>query len=177
MPRLATIDPAQATGRAKELFEGPLKGKHRNIFKGLANSAAALEAYVALHGALSKGLLTPREQESIALVVAQLNHCDYCLAAHTLMGKMAGLDEPAMLHIRRGAVADPKLDALVKFVTAIHERRGNVTDEQVRNFKAAGYTDGHVAEVVANYALQLYTNYFNHVNDTPIDFPPAPALD
>ncbi len=176
MPRLTTIDPATATGEAKAIFDGPLSGKHLNIFKAFANSPAALNAYLALSGALGKGVLTKPEQEVIHLALGQARGCDYCLAAHTMIGKGAGLTEAQTIEARRGSVADKKLDAVVRLALAIEEKRGNVSATDLANFKAAGYTDGHIAEVVAHHALATYTNYFNHVNQTTIDLPAFPKI-
>ncbi len=177
MPRLNVVDPASATGRVKEAFEGPLKGKHFNIFKGLANAPAALEAYLALSGALAKGSLTPGEREAIALAISEANECDYCLAAHTAIGKGAGLSEAQTIEARKAAFdGDSRMDALVKFAMKVHEKRGFVSDGDIAEFKSGGFDDGHVAEVVANYALNIFTNYFNHVNESEVDFPTAPAL-
>ncbi len=91
MPRLNVVDPETATGKAKELFDGPLKGKYFNIYKGLANSPAAVEALLALGKAFSKGVLTPQEREVIALAVGEVNGCTYCTAAHTVSAKMSGM--------------------------------------------------------------------------------------
>lgn len=176
MARFTVVDPATASPAAKAIFDGPLKGKHINIFKGLGNSAAALEAYLGMSGALAKGGLTAQERELIALTVGQANNCGYCVAAHTAIGAGAGLSADQILAARRGSVADAKHDALVKFTLALHEKRGFVSDADLASFRKAGYGDGHVAEVVACYALNVFTNYFNHVNDTAIDFPAAPAI-
>lgn len=174
MPRLNTIDPKTASGRAREIFDGPLQGKHFNLFKGLANSPAALDAYLAFSSALAKGALNAAEREAIALAIGEANGCDYCLAAHTALAKGAGLSEAHALGARRGAVEDAqKLDALVKFALRVHEKKGFVADADLAAFKSAGYTDAHAAEVVANYALNIYTNYFNHLNQTTVDFPAA----
>jgi AhpD family alkylhydroperoxidase len=172
MPRLPVIDPANPTVTStKAIFDGPLKGKHINIFKGLANSHAALEAYVSFSGALAHGLFSAQERELIALAVGEANNCGYCVAAHTVIGKGAGLNEQQTLDARRGSPTDAKHKALTTFVLALHAKRGLVSDSDLAAFKAAGYTDGHVAESVANYALNIFTNYFNHTNDTTIDFP------
>ncbi len=177
MPRLNVVNPAEATGRVKEIFQGPLKGKELNIFKGLANSPAGLEAYLGLAGALSKGGLTNAEQEAVALALAEANDCHYCRAAHTAMGRDAGLSEEQTLGARKGAVAgDDKLDALVKFTMKLHEKRGFVSDDDLSQLKAAGYDDGHVVDVIVAYALNTLTNYFNHVHETPVDLPAAPSL-
>lgn len=176
MPRLNTIDPATATGKAKEIFDGPLKGKHLNIFKGMANSPAALQAYLGMSGALGQGSLSPAEREVIALVVGQQNECEYCLAAHTMMGKGAGLSEDQTLQARRGELGDAKLNALAGFAKTLVAKRGWAEDSDIGTFKRAGYTDEHVVEAIANVGLNLFTNYFNHVNDTPLDLPKATEL-
>lgn len=176
MPRLKVIDPATATGRSKEIFEGPLAGKHFNILKGLANSGAGFQAYLALSGALKEAALTTQERELVALLMAELNSCDYCLAAHSSAGKRLGLTEDQMLDARNGTATDPRHRALLAFTTALHEKKGFVSDEDLEDFRSVGYDDGHIVEVIATYALNLYTNYFNHVNETPVDFPAAPAL-
>ncbi|MGE3182163.1 MAG: carboxymuconolactone decarboxylase family protein [Phycisphaerae bacterium] len=176
MARLQTVDPKTAEGRAKEIFDGPLKGKHFNLFKALANSPAALDAYLGISGALSKGQLSAKELETIQLAVGQQNQCDYCLAAHTGLGKQAGLPADEIINIRKGKPVDAKLAALTKFSLALHEKRGNVNDSDIVALKNAGYHDGHIAETVAAYALATFTNYFNHVNQTEIDFPAAPAI-
>jgi AhpD family alkylhydroperoxidase len=167
MGRLTTIDPAQATGKVKEIFEGPLKGKTFNLFKAMANSPAALEAYLGLSG---------KEREIIQLTIGEANNCGYCVAAHTAIGKGLGLSEAQTIEARRGKLTDPKLNALTRFTLAVHEKKGFVSSEDLAAFKSAGYNDGHVAEVVAGYALAVYTNTFNHLNETAIDFPAPPKI-
>ena len=176
MPRLTPIEPAAATGKAKELFDGPLKTMPINIFKAMAHGPAALQGYLGLSGALAHGLLTPGEREIIQLAVGQANSCDYCLAAHTFLGTKAGLSPEQTIDARRSSLKDPKLAALTTFVLNLHEKRGHISDQDFAAFKAAGYTDGHLPEVVANYALAIFTNYFNHANGTVVDFPAAPRL-
>ena len=177
MPRLPVIDPATTTGRAKEIFDGPLKGKELNIFKGMANSGAVLDVYLGMAGALGKAGLSAKEREVIQLAVGQANDCGYCLAAHTKLGMGAGLTEDQCLGARRGSIPDDaKLDAVARFALALHEKRGHVSDAEIEAFQAAGYGPGHVAEAVAAFALAVFTNYFNHVNDPEVGFPAAPAL-
>jgi len=176
MSRLAPVEPASTTGRVKEIFDGPLKGKHFNVFKSMGNSAAVLDAYLGLAGALSKAGLSEKEREVVQLAIGQANNCGYCLAAHTAIGKGAGLSEGQTVEARRGHLADARLDAIASFALSIHEKKGHVSDADLSAFKAAGFNDGHVGEVVATYALAVFTNYFNHVNDTPLDFPAAPAV-
>ena len=177
MPRLTTIEPAQATGKAREIFDGPLKGKSLNIFKGMANSPAGLQFYLGGSGALADASLSAAEQEVVQLVFAQANDCDYCQAAHTAMGKGAGLTEDQTVAARKqGDLGDPKLTALTRFASVLHEKRGFVSDDDLAQFKAAGYDDGAVVEVIAVAAMASYTNWFNHVNETAVDLPTPPAV-
>ena len=172
MARLNVVDPAAATGDVKEIFDGPLKGKHLNIFKGMGNSAAALNFYLNGSGALGKASLSAKEQEVVQLVFAQGNNCGYCQAAHTHIGQGAGLTEDQTIAARtNGDLGDEKLTAITRFANAVHANRGAVSDGDISDFKAAGYDDGAIAEVVAVAALATYTNYFNSVNSTEIDLP------
>lgn len=176
MSRLTPVSPATASGRVKDIFEGPLKGKTFNIFQAMANSPAALDVYLGMAGALGHASLSAKEREVIQLVMAQANDCGYCAAAHTAIGMQSGLSSEQTLEARRGTMMDTKLNALAKLVTRINETKGFISNDELKAFKAAGYHDGSVAEVVATMALAWYTNVFNHVNDTPVDFPPAPKL-
>lgn len=177
MPRLNVVEPSSATGTVKEIFDGPLQGMHFNIFKGFANSPALLKGYVGLAGALSEGVLSKKEAEVVALTLGEANGCDYCTAAHTAIGQSAGLTQEETMQARLGSIADdPKLDALARFTTAIHEKKGNVGDEDVEAFRGAGYGDDAIAEVIGHYALNTLTNYFNHVNQTAVDLPAAPKI-
>jgi uncharacterized peroxidase-related enzyme len=177
MARLTTIDPATATGAAKELFDGPLKTMRINIFKGMASSPAALSAYLGLTGALKDTSLTAGEREVIQLAISEINGCDYCLAAHTVIGKGAGLTEAQTIAARKRSFPDDaKLQALTHFAVTLHEKKGHVSDADLQAFKAAGYTDAAVVEVIAVYAAITFTNFFNHVNETAVDFPAPPSL-
>ena len=177
MPRLNVVDPTTATGAAKEIFDGPLAGKHFNIFKGLANSPAALKATLSLKGALAEGVLTGAEREIIALTIGELNGCEYCTAAHTTLGKMAGLTEDQTIAARKGdTLGDAKLDTFAAFVRTLHEKRGYVSNEDLDTVKAVGYDDGAIVEIIVGYAENVLTNFFNHVNESEVDFPAVPAL-
>lgn len=176
MPRFTPVDPASAPAPVKQIFDGPLKGKHFNIFKSMANAPAALNFYLQASGALSQGLLDARQREAIALAVSQNNGCDYCLAAHTAIGKGAGMTEADTVAARKGKPSDPKTAALVRFALAVQEKKGWITDDDLAALKSAGFTDGHAAEVIANVAFNYFTNFFNHANQTTLDFPEAPKI-
>ncbi len=173
MSRIHQIAPEAATGKAKELLDA-VKGKLGlvpNITRAMANSPAVLEGYLGLSGALSKGSLSAKNREQIALAVGQANQCDYCLAAHSAIGKMVGLTPDQILDSRRGTAIDPKTDALIRFARKVVDERGLVSDADVAEVRSAGLDDAAIAEVVANVALNIFTNYFNHVAETDIDFP------
>ena len=142
----------------------------------MAVSPHGLEAYLGFIGALGHGVLPARVREQLALDVGEANHCDYCVSAHSALGKRAGLTEQAVLDSRRGASADPKADVLLRFARAVVEKRGVVEDADLAAVREAGYGDAEIAEVVAHAALNVFTNYFNNVAGTAIDFPKAPAL-
>lgn len=143
-----------------------------NLFRVIANSPAALEGYVGLNGALGKGLLEARTRERIALAVAELNGCDYCLSAHTYLGKnVARLDDAEMAANREGGSKDAMADAAVRFATKVVRERGHVTAEDVKAVQAAGYSEGQVIELILHVALNTLTNYVNEVVKTEIDFP------
>lgn len=173
MPRLTAVNPQTASGEAKALLDGVQKslGMAPNIMRTLANSPAALNAYLSFSGALSKGRLSPRLREQIALVVAETNACDYCLSAHSALGKIAGLDEDEIQRSRDAEASDPVSRAALVFARKLVAGRGWVEDGDLEEVRSAGYDEGGVAEIVANVALNLFTNYFNHVADTEIDFP------
>lgn len=173
MSRIHQIAPEAATGKAKELLDAVKVnlGLVPNITRAMANSPAVLEGYLGLSGSLRKGSLSAKTREQIALAVAQANQCDYCLAAHSAIGKTVGLTPDQILDSRRGTAIDPKTDAVIGFARKLVDERGVVSDTAVAKVRSAGLDDAAIAEVVANVALNIFTNYFNHVAETDIDFP------
>jgi len=168
----ASIDAAPAASRA--LLEGVKKmlGSVPNLFRLTANSPAALEGYLGLSGAPAKGSLTPQTRERIALAVAEIKGCDYCLSAHSYLGKnLANLDEVEIAANRAGGPSDPKANAALRFATRLVRERGQVTEADVSAVRMAGYSDAEIVEIVAHVALNTLTNYLNEAFDTPIDFP------
>lgn len=178
MARITQLTPETATGKAKVLLDNVQSklGMVPNMTRAMANAPAVLDGYLALSGALAKGSLTAKIREQIALTVGQANGCDYCLAAHTALGKMQGLTADQIVDSRRGTSVDPKTDAILRFARTLVQERGVVGETDLINVRDAGLDDGDIAEVVANVALNTFTNYFNHVADTKVDFPQAEAL-
>ncbi len=178
MSRFVQITSESATGKAKELLEAVKSklGLVPNMTRAMANSPSVLEGYLTLSGALAQGVLSAKHREQIALVVGQTNHCDYCVAAHSAIGKMVGLTAEQILDTRRGTAVDPKTDALIRFARELVDQKGNVSDADIADIRAAGFGDDAIAEIVAGVALNIFTNYFNHVADTDIDFPQVAPL-
>ena len=173
MSRITALNPAQATTRAKKLLDAVQSklGLTPNITRAMANSPAVLEAYLDFSSALASGALDAAVREQIAITVAEVNLCAYCLSAHTTIGQMAGLKSDAIIGARSANAADPKTDAILKLARAIVVQRGEISEGDFDNARQEGVNDGEVAEVVANVALNIFTNYFNHVAQTDIDFP------
>lgn len=175
MSRISTFPTVEAApAAAQPLLEAVKKqlGSVPNLFRLAANSPAALEGYLGLNGALGKGSLAPQTRERIALAVAEINGCGYCLSAHTYIAKnLAKLDEAEISANRSGTSRDVKADAAVRFATKIVRERGHVSDADIQAVKAAGYTDADIVEIVAHVALNTLTNYLNEVGKTTIDFP------
>lgn len=178
MTRLQPVDRTTADAGTTALLDTVQKqmGGVPNLISSMAASRSVAEAYLGFSRALAGGALTARVREQIALVVAETNRCDYCLAAHTTLGKSAGLTEAETRDARRAEPADTKEKAAVTFARQIVEDRGMISDDDLQSVRDAGYSDGEIGEITANVALNLFTNYFNHVAGTEIDFPAAPDL-
>lgn len=178
MSTFTLVAPESAQGQAKDLLAAVKTklGVVPNMTRAMVRAPAVLDAYLQMNGALAKGALPAKTREQIALAVGQANRCDYCLAAHTTIGKMVGLAPEQILAARKGHAADASTDALLVFARTVVEKRGLVDAADLAAVRAAGFDDDAIAEVVANVALNLFTNYFNHVAGTQIDFPAAPAL-
>lgn len=178
MPRLRAVMTSDTTGKARELLEGVEKklGMAPNIMRTMANSPAVLEAYLAFNSALAKGSLSAKLREQIALAVGEANQCKYCLAAHTALGKMAGLSEADIADSRRGASSHGKTQAALGFARKLVRERGWVGDDDLATLRSAGFDDGGIAEIVAAVAVNIFTNYLNHVAHTEIDFPNVSEL-
>ncbi len=178
MPRIQPVQKQFADADTAKLLAGVEKklGKVPNIVATMANSTAVANAYLGFSQALAGGSLPAPLREQLALVVGETNGCDYCLAAHTALGKRAGLSDEEARDARRAEAKDTKVRAALEFARQIVNDRGHVSDQDVERVRQAGYNDGEIAEIVAHVALNTFTNYFNHVADTEVDFPAAPEL-
>lgn len=173
MSRIIPVEPAAAEGKLGELFAGIQKslGAVPNLYRVLARSPVTLEGALALAGALARGRLRARLREQIAITVAQENACDYCLSAHTALGRGLHVSDADLALARDGRSSDPQETAALRFVQRVVERRGRIDDADLAEVRRAGFDDGQVVELVATAALNVFTNYLNHVAETEIDFP------
>lgn len=146
-------------------------GSTPNVFTTLAHSSAALGFYTSASGALKDAKISAALREQIALSVAGANACDYCASAHTALGKMHKIDDSELAQNLNSKSADSKTQAALTFVHKIVDARGNVNDADMQAVRAAGYSDAEIVEIVAVTCLNIFTNYFNHIADTAVDFP------
>jgi uncharacterized peroxidase-related enzyme len=164
----------EAPTKSRPLLEAVNKqmGVVPNLFRLVSVSPEALEGYLSLSGALGKGTLSAATRERIALAIADINGCTYCLSAHTYLGKnRSNLDDSEITANRNGSSNDPKAAAAVRFAARVAESRGHIDQSDFNDVREAGYTDAQIIEIVQHVALNTWTNYINEVMGTELDFP------
>lgn len=173
MARVAVIDPTTATGEAKQLLDTVQSalGMVPNFIRVLANSPAALNAFLGIHAIAGTGLLDPKTRERIALAVAEQNACQYCVSAHTAIGRKAGLDNQEMLDNRQGRSTDAKASAALTFARALVEHTGQVSQAEFDAVRAAGHSDGEIIEIITHVTMNIFTNLLGKSTQVEIDFP------
>ena len=179
MTRLKALSPAEATGKAKEMFTAVNNkfGVVPNMIRTMGNSPALLEGYLNFSGALDHGTLSAKTNKLIALTVAESNQCNYCLSIHTYLGvNLFKIDAATLDASRSGKANDAKTEAILTFAKALVIKKGLVNDADVNAVKAAGIAEGEIGEIVGHVALNILTNYFNNTAKTEIDFPVVEAL-
>jgi len=177
IPTPATIDDAPEASRP--ILEAVQKqlGAVPNLFRLVSTSPVALSALAGLQGALGKGKLPLATRERLALTMAEVNGCDYCLSAHSYTGaRFAKLDDAEIAAARAGTSSDSKAAAAVAFAQALTAARGSVAPAEVEKVRAAGYSDAEVLEIIAHVALNTFTNYVDEALGTEIDFPRVDRL-
>lgn len=178
MARIKVVDPKTASGEARALLDavaGQL-GVVPNFIRALANSPAALSAFLGLYTPLRSAAVDKATQERIALVVAEDNGCQYCVSAHTAIGRGAGLSNEEMLLNRHGDSGDSRAAAAVAFAKALNEHRGEVTSSEFEAVRAAGFRDGEIVEMITLVALNVFTNILGKSTLIDIDFPKVALL-
>jgi uncharacterized peroxidase-related enzyme len=174
IPQIDTSDTPDAVNTALDAVKAKL-GTVPNIFLTMANAPALLNGFLAFSNAISGGKLSTALREQIALITAGANGCDYCASAHSALGKMAGLSQQEITMNLAGNASDTKVAAALKFAHTLVIRRGVVDDSQLAQIRKAGFSDEEILEILGNVAVNLVTNYFNHLADTDIDFPHVQA--
>lgn len=179
MSRVPAINPATATGQTKDLLDAVKAGLGvvPNFLRVLANSPTALQSFLGFHGIAGHGALDHQTQERIALAVAEQNGCDYCLAAHSAIGRKAGLSAADILSARLGSADDAKANAAIAFSSALLRDLGNVSDAEFEAVRQAGHSDAEIVEIIAHTALNIFTNVLNKAVQVEVDFPAAAPLD
>jgi uncharacterized peroxidase-related enzyme len=177
MQRILPVEPGQASGKTKEQLDQIQKRFHRvpNMHATMANAPAVLDAYLAMNAALAHSSLDAVLRERISLAVASANSCDYCLAAHSAGAKALKIDDAEIAKARDAESSNPHYQAALKFARAVVEDMGQVTDAEMAAVKKAGWSDAAILEITAAVAANIFTNYFNHVVGTQVDFP-VPAV-
>ncbi|MGF6780854.1 carboxymuconolactone decarboxylase family protein [Paraburkholderia sp. GAS334] len=173
MSRIAIPAVASATGATAEVYAQVKKaiGSVPNLFAAVgALTPEVLKTLLNAEGVLAAGTLSKRDLETVKLLVSELTGCDYCVAAHTMLGKMTGLSPETLQLIRAGQpIGDAKRDALVHFVKNLQQTSGTISAAEFAAIKAVGYTDAQIVEITLAIALTVFTNYFNRINDTDLD--------
>jgi uncharacterized peroxidase-related enzyme len=173
--RLQSIEHPHATQKVKEIYE-IVQAKISmvpNLYRVLGASPKVLEGYFDFNMTLGQTSLSPQLREQLAIAIASTNNCQYCLSAHTLLGKMAGLGQEELINAQSAYSHDTSTQAALVFAREILEARGHVSDANLAAVKAAGFGDAQIVEIVAHVALNIFTNYANNVAKTIIDFPIA----
>ncbi|MBA0287765.1 carboxymuconolactone decarboxylase family protein [Stenotrophomonas maltophilia] len=173
MSRVPLIDAANTTADRQALLSQvhAAFGATPAMFRAVANSPAALQSMWGSFAALGGGRLSPLLGEQIAVAIANRNACEYCLAAHTALGRKAGASSEQMAAAQIGQSSDPATSAALDFALKVVEQRAQITDGDVQALRAAGFDDEQIVEILAHVALNLFTNYVNVAFDVPVDFP------
>jgi uncharacterized peroxidase-related enzyme len=173
MPRFNPLTIETAPEAAKPLLTSVKSslGMVPNLMATLAHAPAALQSYLAFSQTIATGALSPALREQIALAVASENNCAYCASAHTLLGKNAGVAPEELARNLKGDSTDSRTRAALIFARAIVAKRGWADDDDLASLRAAGFSDSDAIEILAVVILNTFTNYFNHLASTDIDFP------
>ena len=173
MPYIAPLDPNAADAATAATLQAVKAkiGMVPNLYATLAHAPPALNALLQINDAIGGGHLSAKEREIVALATSQANGCGYCLSAHTLLGKNAGLSLEQAHAARAGRGSTPRETAIAAFAKAVVDARGHVDAAVLDGFKANGLSPGDLLEIVANVAATTLTNYANNVARTQIDFP------
>lgn len=173
MSRLHIIDASNANAEQHALLEAiqAQLGMVPNFLKVFANSPVALKAFLGLHGVAGAGSLDAATQERIALALAQQNGCEYCVSAHTTIGRQSGLSDDDMAAARAGSSTDPRAAEAVRFARRLMASQGDVNNADLMAVRAAGYSDADLVEIITHVGMNFLTNVLGKASRVDIDFP------
>ena len=179
MTRINVVTKDTANAEQKALLDAiqAKLGMVPNFLKILAHSPDALKAFLGLHGIAEAGALDPLTRERIALTVAQGNGCEYCVSAHTAIGRKAGLSNEEIDANRAGTSTDAKAAAAVTFAGALNEHMGEVTQTEFNAVRDAGYSDAEIVEIITHVGMNILTNLIGKAARVEIDFPKVSLQD
>ncbi|MFE6922705.1 carboxymuconolactone decarboxylase family protein [Nocardia sp. NPDC057663] len=177
MSRLPLVTPDTADAEQGELLAEVQRqlGRVPNLYAAMANSPATLRGYLRLRDALTAGKLGAKTREQLALLIASENGCEYCVSAHTMRAAKMGFTPEAITATRAARAESPHAEAVLRFAREVLRTGGRVRDEQLTEARNSGVGDGELAEAVGHVALNVLSNYFNHVARPELDFPLVPS--
>ncbi|WP_419799385.1 MAG: carboxymuconolactone decarboxylase family protein [Terasakiella sp.] len=173
MSRIAVIKKESATTEQGELLDAiqAKLGMVPNFLGVFAQSPDALKAFLGLHSIAENGTLDAQTRERIALAVAQGNACEYCLSAHSAIGRKAGLNNAEIDANRKGTSFDAKAAAAVSFAKALNNNMGDVTQAEFDSVRTAGFSDSDIVEIITHVGMNILTNLLGKATHVDIDFP------
>lgn len=173
MSRITTIRHDNASAEQRSLLDAiqAQLGMVPNFLRVFANSPDALKAFLGLHHIANHGALDGATRERIALALAQKNECEYCLSAHSAIGRKAGLDAAEIGANRAGSSHDAKAAVAVQFARALAEHNGEVTTGELQGMRDAGFSEAEIVEVITHVGMNLLTNILGKASRVEIDFP------
>lgn len=168
----------QADEVSRVLFQQFTKaiGRVPNLYAVMGYSGNTLKGFMDFEGQVSKGAFSPKEREAISLAVSEVNHCNYCLAAHTLQATMKGFTKEDTFRFRKGTATEPKLNATLQLARAMAEHKGDADPALVAAFFSQGYNEAALIDLTALVVIRTFTNYVYALSKVPVDFPAAEPL-
>ncbi|WBB65493.1 carboxymuconolactone decarboxylase family protein [Micromonospora sp. WMMD812] len=140
----------------------------------MAESPEALKGFLTVNRFFEAAALAPIEREVVVLTVATRNECHVCVALHTGVLHRSGA-APELIEALRAGTPLPahRLEALRRFVLAVLDHRGDVPDDELRAFLAAGFAKRNALDVVLGVGAYTISTFANRLVDAPLDAPLA----
>lgn len=178
MKKIQVPNYGQVDAKSQAIFDNLKKalGTVPNLYATIGYSSNALETYLTYSTNIKKGAFNAKEIEAVNLAVAQINNCEYCLAAHTALGKMQGFTEEETLKLRSASIEDPRLNAITRLAQEIAENKGRASEEVKDAFFEQGFDEAALIDLIGAVVSITFTNYAHILTQVPVDFPAAKPL-